>query len=378
MSEAWDLSGTRTFPRSWKIAGGLWLLLLVVAGAFSWRELARGRLDTDLFALIPAEQDNLLKRAMSAGRGDLLFWVHPANSSETSLDPALVMLEGELQRSGLFVSAHDERTLLAALQTYRFQMLSSSDRMLLLRGGDDQVAQQGLEQLASPMPAGQFAALPDDPLGTFERAMLERVQALGAAPQTDSQGRILRVRLQGDALDFALQARAESALLGAIAQVRLAYPSVQVDATGLVRHATANAAAAQTGMARVATLSTVLVLCMAWWAFRRVRPALLMFVPVFAGTAMGYAAGFLLFDRLHVLTLVFGATLVGSASDYAFHYLCARLPGGGQPPAVHADLQLARQLAGPLFWSAGSAALGYACMAAAGVGAPSGQCRVRR
>ena len=177
MSEAWDLSGTRTFPRSWKIAGGLWLLLLVVAGAFSWRELARGRLDTDLFALIPAEQDNLLKRAMSAGRGDLLFWVHPANSSETSLDPALVMLEGELQRSGLFVSAHDERTLLAALQTYRFQMLSSSDRMLLLRGGDDQVAQQGLEQLASPMPAGQFAALPDDPLGTFERAMLERVQA---------------------------------------------------------------------------------------------------------------------------------------------------------------------------------------------------------
>ena len=125
----------------------------------------------------------------------------------------------------------------------------------------------------------------------------------------------------------------------------------------------------QYARARVATLSTVLVLCMAWWAFRRVRPALLMFVPVFAGTAVGYAAGFLLFDRLHVLTLVFGATLVGSASDYAFHYLCARLPGGGQPPAVHADLQLARQLAGPLFWSAGSAALGYACMAAAGVGA---------
>ena len=364
-----EISAGHAPPRIWMLAGGVWLLLLVLAGAFSWRELARGRLDTDLFALIPAEQDDLLKRAMSAGRGDVLFWLHPVGASEVVLDPALAMLEARLERSGLFAPVDDQRALLATLQRYRFQMLSASDRALLLRGADDQVAQQGLEQLASPMPTGQFAKLADDPLGTFERAMLERLQGLGAAPQTDSPGRILRMRLKGDALDFDLQARAESALLLAAAHVRQRYPGVQVDATGLVRHATANAVAAQTGMARVATLSTLLVLFMAWWAFRRVRPALLMFVPVLAGTAAGYAAGFALFERLHVLTLVFGATLVGSASDYAFHYLCARTQTTSQAPTAQADMRLARQLAGPLLWSAGSAALGYACMAAAGVGA---------
>ena len=84
-------------PQRWKLACGVWLLVLVLAGAFSWRELARGQLDTDLFALIPAEQDDLLKRAMSAGRGDVLFWLHAVASGDVSLDPACAMLEAKLQ-----------------------------------------------------------------------------------------------------------------------------------------------------------------------------------------------------------------------------------------------------------------------------------------
>ncbi len=367
------------------------LLLVLVAAAFALRELGRQRLDTDLFALIPAEDDALLARAMSAGRRDVLFWLHadaasasasaPESAAGPDLAAAVMRLQAVLQASGLFERADSHAALQRLLPAWRHQLLDESDRAALRAGDEDAVLARALERIASPMPAGEIASLELDPLGTFERALLARLAPLAGMPArkaeqepgasaTEAPGEILRVRLRGDALDIALQASAEAAIRRAVAQVEASHPGVRVEATGLLRHAAANAERARDGTQRVATLSSVLVLAMALWAFRRLRPAMLAFVPVLAGTALGYAAALLLFPRLHVLTLVFGATLVGSASDYAFHFLCARLPGeGGKAPSRGEDARLARRLVGPLCWSAGSAALGYACMAAAGVGA---------
>ena len=358
-------------PARWALLSRWALLLCVlVAGAWTARELGRQRLDTDLFALIPAEGDALLAQATAAGRRDVLFWLHADAGATADLVQARDGLRAALLASGLFEAEDARDRLLRLLPAYRHQLLDDADRAALQAGDEAAVLARALERIASPMPGGEIASFELDPLGTYERALLARLDSVARLGNAGAGGEVLRVRLRGDAFDIDLQARAEAVVRAGIAAAERAHPGVRVEATGLLRHAAANAERAREGTQRVATLSSVLVLGMALWAFRRPRPVLLAFVPVLAGTALGYAAALLLFPRLHVLTLVFGATLVGSASDYAFHFLCARTSGpDGAAPSRAQDVQLARRLLGPLCWSAGSAALGYACMAAAGVGA---------
>lgn len=339
-------------------------ITVLLAGVLVTERLADGRLDTDVLALLPAEGDAVLQRANAAGRAEVLILLRGAPDAVVE---ARAQLQARLMATRDYDALDSVATLVAALAPLRYRALASADRAALARGDDAALLQAALERLAQPVPLvplGQLGTPAQDPLFVFDRAASERLAVL-APPQAQQSAQdpfeLLHLRLRGDALDLALQTRVEANLTSSIAAVQAA-TGVRIIATGVVRHAAANARLARDGAERVATLSSVLVVGLALWAFRALGPMLVTFLPVLAGTAVGYAAAFLVFPRLHVLTLVFGATLVGSASDYAFHYLCAR-----SDRAPRDDRALAFRLAGPLAWSAGSAAVAYACMSVVGV-----------
>ena len=56
-------------------------------------------------------------------------------------------------------------------------------------------------------------------------------------------------------------------------------------------------------------------------ALRSLRPLLLIVVTLTSGIATGFCVVLALFGEIHLITLVFGASLIGVAVDYAFHYL---------------------------------------------------------
>src|SRR5690606_20814769 len=48
----------------------------------------------------------------------------------------------------------------------------------------------------------------------------------------------------------------------------------------------------------------------------------LVFIPIGAGWLVALASSMLVFDKLHMVTMAFGASLIGVATDYSLHYLC--------------------------------------------------------
>jgi predicted exporter len=62
--------------------------------------------------------------------------------------------------------------------------------------------------------------------------------------------------------------------------------------------------------------------------FRSVRPLVLATLAISTGMLVAFTVSIWLFDRVHLLTFVFGATLIGVSDDYALQYLCDafRLP----------------------------------------------------
>jgi len=86
---------------------------------------------------------------------------------------------------------------------------------------------------------------------------------------------------------------------------------------------------------------------MLMWVFRGIRPILGGTIVIATGLLTASAALLLCFQHIHLLTLVFGTTLIGISVDYAFHFYAKRavepLTSGAQTvagirPAIRAGL----------------------------------------
>jgi predicted exporter len=68
--------------------------------------------------------------------------------------------------------------------------------------------------------------------------------------------------------------------------------------------------------------SSIGIIVLLWLTFRSVRPLLLSALAIGSGLFAALVVCVLFFGKIHILTLVFGASLIGVADDYAQHFLC--------------------------------------------------------
>src|SRR6185295_2728830 len=92
--------------------------------------------------------------------------------------------------------------------------------------------------------------------------------------------------------------------------------------TGVPLFAATNAQRAQFEVSTVGTGSMIAVILLFLITFRSARPLLLATLAIGTGLLVAFTVSIWLFDRVHLLTFVFGATLIGVSDDYALHYLC--------------------------------------------------------
>src|SRR5690606_23852212 len=91
--------------------------------------------------------------------------------------------------------------------------------------------------------------------------------------------------------------------------------------------------------------SLAAVLLLVWLAFRSLRPIGLVALSLAVGVGAGVAATDWAFGSVHLLTLVFGASLVGVAEDYGIHYFASRQQSGAAPRTLLRQLLPALALA---------------------------------
>ena len=61
-----------------------------------------------------------------------------------------------------------------------------------------------------------------------------------------------------------------------------------------------------------------------WLSFRSLRPILLVAASLLVGCAAALSVTAMVFGKVHLLTLIFGASLVGVAEDYGIHWFASR------------------------------------------------------
>jgi predicted exporter len=339
----------------------LWALVVcLLLGHNAWLWLGQRIVpDTDILALLPLdERDPVLQQSFT----------HMVDSAQQRV----VVLVGATEWSDAERAADAYRAALAPhgallafdaigdeAQAGWLAGLQRHASLLVGADGERQVREQparywtesALARLYSAFSGPKLGAFRDDPFGLFAGWMQERAGETPVRPRdgrlfVEGEGRqyvLLTYTLKQSAFSLGAQGAVVPLLDAAKTAAAGAVPSVEVIQAGVVLHAAAAGRQASREIHTIGVGSLVGIVLLTWLTFRSVKPISLIVLAIAVGFLGALSVCWLLFGRIHLLTLVFGASLIGVAQDYGIYFLCHRL---GADPQLDSPTLLRRLLPG--------------------------------
>jgi predicted exporter len=358
-----------------------WTWLLVVAlllGHNAWLWLVeRVTPDTDILALLPsARHDDAVQQAFShmvdSAQQKVVVLIGAADWQQarqaTTAYEAVSASQPQLLQAMSDDASQLQSSWLASFDQSRLLLLSTEQRRQLQQDTPQQWSQQALANLYGSFAGPRLGAWQDDPFGLFSGWVQERAQETPVRPRdgrlyVENGGRsyvLLLMNLQQPAFSLSAQEQTLALLAAAERAAHAVVPDVDIISAGVILHAAAASSQARSEMTTIGAGSLLGILLLMWLGFRSFKPIALIALSIAIGCLGALSVSWLLFGRLHLLTLVFGASLVGIAQDYAIYFLCSRLGS-----AAHVtSRQLLRQLLPGLGLMLLAAVIGYLGMAA--------------
>lgn len=331
----------------WRLT--IWLLLMLSASLWTLQLWQNGaRVQSDILAMLPhLQQDKLTERALNqveATLADQVYIALVAKDETTAIAAAKLLmqkLETDLVATGKNAALTDIRSadmqLGEALGQYyfphRFKLLTAPQAEALATKDIGNLIEAATAQLYNAFSYANSNLLAQDPLLLFPANLLALApsskvrasQGILLANQGDNVAAVVMAKGQESAFNPNAQLAQMTALTLGLDAVEKNYPDITVLKAGALFHAIAATQTAKSEISILGLASLLGVIALVWLAFRSVMPLLLAIVTISSGLLLAVTFTLSVFGELHLLTLVFGTSLIGIAIDYSFHFYCERL-----------------------------------------------------
>lgn len=308
-----------------------WLAVALVAALYCAQRIAAGNaFESNILGLMPSQMATGVDFAtLSGGHFDKTFVIllsHPDQRRGAAMAGELNELLAT--RTGA-VMAGGEQAMVTELREffrpYRHQLLAPAMRHALETRDAQSLADDLFNELHSPVPSVRLYALIEDPFnlgGSWLQALFPDAGRFGggAVPTLRHQGEVwhlVRGQLPGSPFEPAGQ-RAVAAVLADFAE---RHGDARLLRSGLVFHAAEATRIARAEILTVGAGSLAGILLLVVVVFRGRRPLAAIALTLANSVLIALAVSFAVFDRMHLVTLAFGSTLLGLAVDYCFHFL---------------------------------------------------------
>ncbi|MBN3729256.1 MMPL family transporter, partial [Burkholderia sp. Ac-20379] len=284
------------------------------------------------------------------------------------------------------VPPFDPARIAATYLPARFGLLTGADAASLAHGDAASLSDALARRLYAPPTDALPTALDDDPFGWLQHWLA--ALPLGAGRLALEDGMLVSHRdgatsvlviapVGGSPYETTVQQAVRQAVSAAERTLDARYPGVRVARTGAVFYADKARASAERDVHVIGAVSLAGIALLLLGVFRSPRLLVLAFASTAFGIVCALAVTILIFGKLHLLTLVFGVSLIGEAVDYSIQYFVVYLSSGAQwrpwrgAAAVRPALAvaLATSLLGYaiLMWVPFPALAQIACFAMAGI-----------
>ena len=319
---------------------GVWLVFVLAClahNAWYWG-LQRGAPVTDMLAMLPRDAQRPLATQSTQALADagsrrvtVLMGGRDAAAAGRAADAFLQALGNIPARHR--VADADSQAWLSLYTPARAGLLPPQARERLTSASTQDLADQALAALYQPVGGPRVGTWADDPLNVYGQWLAERGQASRVRVQDgrlmltdpdapDRHYALVLIELPGSGFEIsaqrALQPRLDAAVQAAQAQ------GAQVIRAGVPLFAAAAAEQAEREIHTIGLGSLVGIVLLTLLAFRSLRPRLLVTLSMAVGLLVATSVSLLVFRDLHLVTLVFGASLLGVAENYGSNYFSAR------------------------------------------------------
>lgn len=331
----------------WRLA--IWLLLMLSASLWTLQLWQNGaRVQSDILAMLPhLQQDKLTERALNqfeATLADQVYIALVAKDETKAIAAAKLLmqkLEADLVARGKQGALTDIRSADMQLgealgQFYfphRFKLLTEPQAEALATQNVESLIEAATAQLYNAFSYANSNLLAQDPLLLFPANLLTLApsskvrasQGILLANQGDNVAAVVMAKGRESAFNPNAQLAQMTVLTQGLDAVKQSYPDITVLKAGALFHAIAATQTAKSEISILGLASLLGVIALVWLAFRSVMPLLLAIVTISSGLLLAVTFTLSVFGELHLLTLVFGTSLIGIAIDYSFHFYCERL-----------------------------------------------------
>ena len=334
----------------------------LVFAANQFRSVERFVVTTDLKALSPEfASDAGMQLAINTLSTDIenrfLLMASAVNAADAKA-AAAHMAENLSQLSGVTAQpGGDTQKILQALSSSRFHLLTASQRQFLQDTPDNEIVEQATRKLYQFGSISPLLPLNEDPLGMFSGYVTESLGSLSRQSANGARARVpVYVKFAGGTLESGTQKQISSVLGGLMESSRQRYPQVEWFRSGVFFFANEAATDSRADVQRIGLVSLIGVITVLLITFYSLRPLVLPALSIAIGVGFALAATHSLMGSIHILTIVFGASLIGIVIDYSLHYFYHAAASDGAPrdrQALHSAMLL----------SLLSSLIGYAALA---------------
>lgn len=325
-----------------------WLMAVITASlllVYLWFAQATAPIETDILKLLPKNQQNpvaeqAFERIAETMGNKVIFIV--SGDERDNVYQASDALTQQLTQSGYFAQVmgkipQDTQQQWAKYYfEHRFQFLTEQQRERLNQQPQQQV-QQVLQALYNPFAGVTGSELQNDPFLLF-RDYLTQLSSLSGQFKVkhnylslEKEGHLyvlISAELQDSPYSVAAQ-RSVSEILQWEAQINQTF-GTEIAHTGVLFYADFGTQSAKQEISTIGVVSLLGIVLLILLVFRSVTPLFLSLLSIGVGLLVALTITIAIFGKVHLFSLVFGASLIGVSIDYAFHYLTDRLAAGSR------------------------------------------------
>jgi len=272
--------------------------------------------DADAAAAADELSDDIQKRMLWLIRGNNESQVEQAKSSAVEKLKTIDLLKLAPE----IVQFSDK--ILEELLPYRFHLLSTAQKYSLENDSAETIANKAHTQLFQLDASARLTAFDQDPLAWFNEYLVSQLEVKNTQQIRSNDQyafQIISLSLAEGAMEMTQQRLLSQQMDELQTQVKQQF-DVEILRSGLFFFASDAAQKSKQDISLISTVSMLGVLILMLIAFRSLWPLILPFTSIALGVGFALSVVHSLYGSIHVLTIVFGASLIGIVIDYSLHY----------------------------------------------------------
>ncbi len=325
------------FTFSWILYHGL-ILTAFVTGLFFTKGI---KIDSDFTTMIPSSHNSEAARiaeksiSKNATKSVFILASHPEfEKAKQAAEEAYNCLKDsdKFESISLYQDFSSSTEILDFLGTYRWQLLSDDmQKQLSDENGLQDFSEQSLSKVFSGFTITGLDNLDKDPFLLDEINLTQALAAVSdAGTALSPKDGVLAskyedrwyVMIRGTLTPLGAKLASDENAVPLIYDVcfPLEKDNVSFCFYGTPFHSYKSSTSASSEISAISTVSMLIVLIILLFIFKSPIPVLSSLASILISLGTAFCATHFVFSNLHVITLIFGTSLIGSSIDYSLHY----------------------------------------------------------